>query len=74
MVKVIYCQPQSEMALLLHPLLCGFEVAGEHALDTGASPCRDAVTEFFEKLIPTVIDGEEEFCRARNMHAAEYKT
>lgn len=33
-----------------------------------------AVAKFAEKEIPAVIDGEEEFCGARDIHAAEYKT
>lgn len=48
--------------------------AGEHALDAEACPGRDAVAEFFEKLIPAVIDGEEQLCGTWNIHAAEYKT
>ena len=47
---------------------------GEHALDAEAGPGSDAVTKFFEKLIPAVMEGEEQLCRARNIHAAEYKT
>jgi len=47
--------------------------AGEHALNAESGPGSDAVTEFIEKSVPAVIDGEEEFCRARNIHAAEYK-
>lgn len=47
---------------------------GEHALNAEAGPGRDAVAEFFEKGIPAVIDGEEQLCGTRNIHAAEYKT
>lgn len=47
---------------------------GEHALNAEAGPGRDAVAEFFEKRIPAVIDGEEQLCGTRNIHAAEYKT
>ena len=47
---------------------------GEHALDTEAGPGSDAVAEFSEKRIPAVIDGKQQFCGARNIHAAEYKT
>ena len=48
--------------------------AGKHALDAEAGPGSDAVAEFFEKLIPAVINGEEQLCGTRNIHAAEYKT
>ncbi len=52
----------------------GSGAAGEHALDAEAGPGSDAVTEFFEKRIPAVIDGEEQLCGTWNIHAAEYKT
>ncbi|EMV46345.1 hypothetical protein ECP030477710_5031 [Escherichia coli P0304777.10] len=34
----------------------------------------DVGPNFFEKLIPTVIGGEEQLCGARNIHDTEYKT
>lgn len=33
----------------------------------------DAVTVFFEVAIPAVIDGEQEFGGAGDIHGAEYK-
>lgn len=47
--------------------------AGEHALNAEAGPGSDVVTKFFEKPVPAVIGGEEQLCRARNIHAVEYK-
>ncbi|MGE5882207.1 hypothetical protein ACQJ0U_25965, partial [Klebsiella variicola subsp. variicola] len=32
------------------------------------------VAEFLEKRIPAIIEGKQQFCGARNIHAAEYKT
>lgn len=47
--------------------------AGEHAPDAETGPRGHAVAELIDEQIPAVIDGEEQFGRARNMHAAEYK-
>lgn len=66
------CTVRSSATVALHPHHRG--AAGEHALDAEAGPGSDAVTEFFEKLIPAVIDGEQQLCGTRNIHAAEYKT
>ena len=35
-------------------------------------PLADVVTVFFEVAVPAVIDGEQEFGRARDIHEAEY--
>ena len=51
----------------------GSGAAGEHALDAKTGPRGQAIAELIDEQIPAVIDGEEEFCRARNIHAAEYK-
>ena len=51
----------------------GGGAAGEHALNAEACPRTDGVAEFFEELVPAIIGGEESRCRARNIHAAEYK-
>lgn len=32
-----------------------------------------AIAELIDELIPAVIDGKEQFGRARNIHATEYK-
>ncbi len=47
---------------------------GEHVLDTEAGPGSDVVAEPDEEQVPGVIDGEEQLCGTRNIHAAEYKT
>lgn len=49
-------------------------IAGEHVLDTEAGPGSDVVAEPDEEQVPGVIDGEEQLCGTRNIHAAEYKT
>lgn len=36
-------------------------------------PQADAVTAFFEVAVPAVIDGEQQFCGAGDIHGAEYK-
>ena len=36
------------------------------------SPLADVVTVFFEMAVPAVIDGEQEFGRARDIHEVEY--
>jgi len=46
---------------------------GEYALNPERGPRADAAPEFFEKLIPALIDGEEEFCRLCDINGAEYK-
>lgn len=47
---------------------------GEHALNAEAGPGSDVVAEPDEEQVPGVIDGEEQLCGTRNIHAAEYKT
>ena len=44
----------------------------KHAFNTEAGPQADVVTVFFEVAVPAVIDGEQEFGRARDIHEAEY--
>lgn len=46
---------------------------GEHALNGEPGPLADAVAVFFEVAVPAVIDGEQEFGGARDIHGAEYK-
>lgn len=46
--------------------------AGEHALDTEMGPRGHVVAEIIDEQIPAVIDGEEQFGRARNIHEANY--
>lgn len=48
--------------------------AGKHALDGESGPLADAVAKFFEEFIPSLIEGEKQFCGARDIHSAEYKT
>ena len=48
--------------------------AGEHTLDAEAGPGSDVVAEPDEEQVPGAIDGEEQLCGTRNIHAAEYKT
>lgn len=52
----------------------GGGAAGEHALNGKFLPFSDGIAEFFQKLIPAIIDGEQQFRGARDIHAAEYKT
>ena len=52
----------------------GDGATGEHALNAEAGPRGDGVAEFFEELVPAVIDSKEQLCGARDIHAAEYKT
>ena len=49
-------------------------VAGEHALDGESGPFADTVSVFIEEFIPALIESEEQFCGARDIHSAEYKT
>ncbi len=51
----------------------GGGAAGEHALYAESGPGRYAVAIRTEIPVPAVIDGEEQFGRAGNIHAAEYK-
>lgn len=44
------------------------------ALNAEACPGRDAVAEPDEEPVPAVIDGEEQLCGVRNIHAADDKT
>ena len=46
----------------------GTGAAGEHALDGESCPFAHDVTVFFEEFIPAFIEGEEQFCGARNIH------
>jgi len=46
---------------------------GEHGLNTEAGPLADAVTVLIEVVVPAIIDGEQEFDGARDVHGAEYK-
>jgi len=48
--------------------------AGEHTFHGELRPFTDTVAVFIEKLIPAVIEDEEQFCVARNIQSAEYKT
>ncbi len=48
--------------------------AGELALNAEAGPGTDAVSVRSGVTETAVIDGEEQFCGAWNIHAAEYKT
>lgn len=59
-------------AVALHAHRSG--AAGEHALNAESGPGRDAVPESCEEPVPAVIDGKQQFCGARDIHAAEYKT
>lgn len=43
-------------------------------LNTETGPQADAVAVFFEVAFPAIIEGEQEFGGARNIHAPEYKT
>ena len=52
----------------------GTGAAGEHALDGEFCPVAEGVTVFIEKSAPAVIVQEEQFCKVRNIHSAEYKT
>lgn len=45
---------------------------GEHGFNTETGPQADVVTVFFEVAVLAVIDGEQEFGRARDIHEAEY--
>ncbi len=51
----------------------GSGTTGESTLNDQFRPLRDTVTVFFEETLPSVINGEKEFCRAGNIHAADYK-
>lgn len=53
-------------AVAAYPHAGGAEV--EHALNAEAAPLTYTVAIRIEKLIPAVIDGEQQFCRARNKH------
>lgn len=46
----------------------GAGALGKHPLNTEAGPLADAVAVFFEVAVPAVIDGEEEFGGAGDMH------
>lgn len=46
---------------------------GKHALNTEAGPLADAVAVFFEVAVPAVIDGEQEFGGAGDIHGTDYK-
>ena len=46
----------------------GAGATGEHSLNGEAGPLADAVAVFFEVAVPAVIDGEEEFGGAGDVH------
>lgn len=46
---------------------------GKHALNGESGPLADAITVFFEIAVPAVINGEEQFGGAGDIHGAEYK-
>lgn len=47
--------------------------SGEHALNGDPGPLADVIAAFFEVAVPVVIDGEQQFGGARDIHGAEYK-
>ena len=59
-------------AVSLHPH--GGGAAGEHALDAEYGPGAESIPVFIHIPVPGVINGEQQLCGARNIHAAEYKT
>lgn len=48
----------------------GTGATGEHALNGKPGPVTDAVAVFFEVAVPAVIDGEEEFGGAGDVHGS----
>ena len=47
-------------------------VAGEHALNGKFGPVAEGVTVFVEILAPAVVMLEQQLCRSRNIHDAEF--
>ncbi len=48
----------------------GAGATGEHALNGETGPLADVVAVFFEVAVPAVIDGEEEFGGAGDVHGS----
>jgi len=47
--------------------------AGEHALDGEFGPVAEGVAVFIQVLGPAVVMLEQQLCRSRNVHGAEYR-
>lgn len=48
--------------------------AGEHALDAEYGPKAEGVFVFIHIPVPAFISGEQQLCRERDIHAAEYRS